>query len=198
MVYALLKKLHSYACVQWYNEWSYTTRKDRKHLSIYICIYYSYHMWKTFAWRQHFTTKGKLWPLKTSLIRYGIYVSHMTTDMFVSTFGSWFITEFVTRVTRGGVTSGAVTVYISGAHEFVDFTFVIFLLVIVLSVVLSFTDSDYSFGILKLFFLLSSLKTVAGKKSSVTYLSWNSHNDSCFLMCITNDRVRWRVEWTIK
>jgi hypothetical protein len=38
MVYALLQKLRSYASVQWYNEWSYTIRKDRKHISIYLLV----------------------------------------------------------------------------------------------------------------------------------------------------------------
>jgi hypothetical protein len=81
MVYALLQKLHSYASVQWYNEWSYTIWKDRKHISIYLLVLsHLENFCMTTAF--HYEEGGGLWPLKTGLIRYGIYVSNMTKDMF--------------------------------------------------------------------------------------------------------------------
>ena len=67
-----------------------------------------------------------------------------------------------------GITSGARTAHPSGAPEFTPVfsgvrvtrslvlwvCFVLFLLAIVLSVLLRFTDSDYPFGIFKLFLVI--------------------------------------------
>jgi len=72
---------------------------------------------------------------------------------------SWRITGFVTREIRRGATCGAETSYSSadsGPSEFIAFIVVYplvpFHLAIVLSVLLSFTDVDYPFGIFILLF----------------------------------------------
>ena len=108
--------------------------------------------------------------------RYGISVSQMTTDMFHLSWTltyrffphSWLITGFVTRLKRRVSSVEQELLTLPERHEFtpvrvtrslvlsvcfVDrcLSFILFLLVIVLSVLLRYTDSDYPFGIFKLF-----------------------------------------------
>ena len=94
---------------------------------------------------------------------------------------SWLITGFLTRVTRSVPLSGAGTAHPSVVYEFttgfsgirvawilvfyvvfcsVVCLFVLFLLDIVLSVLFRFTDSDYPFGIFKLFLCVSPLTNI--------------------------------------
>ena len=109
-----------------------------------------------------------------------ISVSQMTTNIFHCRKHFSFLSSFMTyywacnQVNTMGVTSGAGTAYPSGAPEFTRFLvgfvlldlqsyvyvlqtvvypFVLFLLAIVLSVLFRYTDSDYPFGIFKLFFV---------------------------------------------
>ena len=92
--------------------------------------------------------------------RYGISVSQMTTDMF----------HFFNQINTTGASSGAGTAYPSGARDFTPgfqwgscysfcsfmcMLFVLFLLAIVLSVLLRYTDFHYPFGIFKLLLPLS-------------------------------------------
>ena len=94
---------------------------------------------------------------------------------------SWLITGFLTRQTRSIPLSGGGTAHPSVVSEFttgfsgirvacslvfyvvfcsVICPFVLFLLAIVLSVLLRFTDSDYPFGIFKLFLCASPLTNI--------------------------------------
>ena len=111
--------------------------------------------------------------------RYGISVSQMTTcrENFPVLFPFTTYHRVCNQMITKGAISGAGTVYLSGAPEFTpgcqwgscnsiisfmcmccrSFCFVFFLLAIVLSV-LRFTDSDYPFGIFKLFLSIAKMQ----------------------------------------
>jgi hypothetical protein len=113
------------------------------------------------------------WPL------WHIYVTndHVYVPLVINTFRSfphtWLITGFVTRSTRrvSLVEQELLTlpehlssppVFVGSCNSIFSFMcmfcrslFVLFLLVIMLSVLLRYTDSDYPFGILKLFLLIN-------------------------------------------
>ena len=88
----------------------------------------------------------------------------------------WRITGFLTRITRSVSLSGARTAHPSGVSEFttgfsgvrvawifvfyVAFCTIFCLFVFFLSVLLRFTDSDYPFGIFKLFLCVSPLTNI--------------------------------------
>ena len=130
---------------------------------------------------------------------YGMSVSQMTTchKHFPVISSCMTCHRVCNQINTTGATSGAGTVYPSGAHAFTPgfqwgscysiFSFMrifcrslfvllyFFLLAIVLSVLLRYTDSDYPFGIFKLF--LMSIHRIDNN-----FLMSSNHNDNNFLM----------------
>ena len=137
--------------------------------------------------------------------RYGMSVSQMTTchKHFPVISSCMTCHRVCNQINTTGATSGAVTVYPSGAHEFTPgfqwgscysiFSFMrmfcrslFVLLTIVLSVLLRYTDSDFPFGIFKLFLMsihrIDNNFLMLSAHSDNNFLMLSAHSDNNFLM----------------